>query len=102
MMNRQLSRRNFGRTAALLGAASTLQFPSEHALAQLSMIGPLPPDAVKINANENPMGPCAEAVEAIQGVVRGGGRYLYEETFNFSALLAEQEGVKPDYVRPFP
>ena len=102
MMNRQLSRRNFGRTAALLGAASTLQFPSEHALAQLSMIGPLPPDAVKINANENPMGPCAEAVEAIQGVVRGGGRYLYEETFNFSALLAEQEGLKPDYVRPFP
>lgn len=102
MMKLKMSRRGFGRTAALLGAASTLPFPSEHSLAQLSMIGPLPPGAVKINANENPMGPCPEAVEAILGVVRGGGRYLYEETFNFARVLAEQEGLKPDYVRPFP
>ncbi|HYO80028.1 MAG TPA: pyridoxal phosphate-dependent aminotransferase [Bryobacteraceae bacterium] len=102
MMNTQISRRNFGRTAALLGAASTLPFPNEHALAQLSMIGPLPADAVKINANENPMGPCPEAVEAMMGVIRGGGRYLYEETFNFGRVLAEQEGLRPDYVRPFP
>lgn len=102
MMNNKISRRGFGRTAALLGAAGTLPFPNEFALAQLSMIGPIPPDAVKINANENPMGPCNEAVEAIMGVVRPGGRYLYEETFKFAQVLAEQEGVKPDYVRPFP
>lgn len=59
---------------SLLGAAVTLPFVNEAALAQLSMIGPMPPDAVKINANENPLGPCAEAAEAIYGVVNKGGR----------------------------
>ena len=34
-------------------------------MAQLSKTGPIPPDAVKINANENPLGPCPEAIEAI-------------------------------------
>lgn len=102
MTDTQITRRFLGRTAAFLAAAGSLPFTSEHALAQLSMIGPLPPDAVKINANENPMGPCAAAVDAIAGVVRGGGRYMYEETFTFGQILAEQEGVKADHVRPFP
>lgn len=86
---------------SLLGAAVTLPFVNEAALAQLSMIGPMPPDAVKINANENPLGPCAEAAEAIYGVVKKGGRYMYEETFSFAKILAEQEGLKPNYVMPF-
>jgi histidinol-phosphate aminotransferase len=58
------------------------------------MVRNLPPDAVKINANENPMGPCPEAAEAIHAVVQRGGRYLYEETFAMASTLAEQEGVK--------
>lgn len=101
-LRRGFSRRNFGRIASVLAAGSAIPFYNEPALAQLSMIGTLPPGAVKINANENPLGPCAEAVEAIYGVVRSGGRYLYEETFNFGHTLAEQEGVKADHVRPFP
>ncbi len=102
-IRRGYSRRSFGRITTLLGAgAASLPFFSEHAMAQLSMIGPLPPDAVKINANENPLGPCPEALEAMYGVLRGGGRYLYEETFNFQKTLAEVEGVKPTYVRPYP
>ena len=48
----------------------------------------LPPDAVRINANENPMGPCPEAIEAIQKVVPLGGRYLYNETFAFADAMA--------------
>jgi len=56
---------------------------------------------VKINANENPMGPCTEAAEAIYNVVKKGGRYLYEETFSFAKVLADQEGLKPTYVMPF-
>jgi len=99
----EFSRRSLGRRAmTLLGAGTALPFYNESAMAQLSMIGPLPPDAVKINANENPLGPCAEAAEAIYGVVKKGGRYLYEETFGFSRTLAEQEGLKPNYVMPFP
>ena len=61
----------------------------------------IPPDAVNINANENPMGPCPEAAEAIYNVVKKGGRYMYEETFGFAKTLAEVEGLKPDYVMPF-
>ncbi len=96
------SRRSFGRRAlSLLGAGAALPFYNEQALAQLSMIGPLPPGAVKINSNENPLGPCPEAAEAIYGVVKKGGRYMYEETFTFRSTLAEQEGLRPDYVMPF-
>lgn len=100
-LKRGFTRRNLGRIGVLLGAGATLPFYNEPALAQLSNIGPLPPDAVKINANENPMGPCPEAAEAIYSVVKKGGRYLYEETFAFAKTLSEQEGLKPNYVAPY-
>lgn len=97
-----ISRRSFSRLAALLTAGATLPFYNETALAQLSKIGPLPPDAVKINANENPLGPCSEAIDAIAKVVAKGGRYMYEETDTFAKTLADQEGLDADYVMPFP
>jgi len=101
-LRRGFSRRSLARMGALLSAGAGITFYNESALAQLSNIGPLPPDAVKINANENPLGPCPEAVEAIYAVVRKGGRYLYEETQNFTRTLAEQEGLKPNYVMACP
>ena len=100
--NRGFSRRSFGRLAAVLGAGAALPFYNEPALAQLSAIrGPMPPDAVKINANENPLGPCPEAAEAIHKIVSQGGRYLYEETFGFQEAMGELEGLKPSYVQPY-
>lgn len=102
LLNRGFTRRNFGRLATMITAGATLPFYNEPAMAQLSMLkGPMPPDAVKINANENPMGPCPEAAEAIYNVVKKGGRYMYEETFGLADTLAEQEGLKPSYVLPF-
>lgn len=101
LARRGLTRRLFSRAGALLSAGATLPFYNEAALAQLSNIGRLPPDAVKINANENPMGPCPEALDAIAKAARLGGRYQYEETSDFVKLLADQEGLKPDYVLPF-
>ncbi len=92
------SRRRFGRIATVLTAGAALPFYNEHALAQLSMVKGMPPDAVKINANENPMGPCAEAIDAIQSVIRNGGRYLYEDTFELAATMASTEGLKDEYV----
>ncbi|MEO8369211.1 MAG: pyridoxal phosphate-dependent aminotransferase [Candidatus Solibacter sp.] len=101
-MKRGFSRRNFGRLAALMTSGAALPFFNEPAMAQLSAIrGPMPADAVKINANENPLGPCEEALAAIHRIAKDGGRYLYEETFGFQELLAEQEGVKPNYVQPY-
>ncbi len=100
-LQRGFSRRSFGRIAALIGAGATLPFYNESALAQLSQVRGMPADAVKINANENPLGPCAEAIEAIHNVVKMGGRYSYELTDEFQETLAAQSEVKPDYVRPF-
>src|SRR3954453_15775178 len=102
-VRRGYSRRSFGKISTLLGAgAASLPFFNEQAMAQLSMLSNVPQDAVRINANENPMGPCAEALDAMYGILKSGGRYQYEETFNFAKTLADVEGVKPTYVRPYP
>src|SRR3982751_1415795 len=101
LVRRGFSRRSFGRFATVLTAGATLPFYNEHALAQLSMVRSMPPDAVRINANENPMGPCPEAAEAIRQIVQQGGRYLYEHTFTFVRVLAEIEGLSVENVLPF-
>jgi histidinol-phosphate aminotransferase len=107
LARRGFSRRNFGRIATLLTAGASLPFYNEHALAQLSMVKDLPSDAVKINANENPLGPCPETAEAIRKVVTNGGRYMYETQFEMAQTIAEQEGLKfsydptKSYVQPF-
>src|SRR3954454_4922184 len=97
-LRRGFSRRNFGRLAAVLTAGAALPFYNEPALAQLSMVRNMPADAVKINANENPMGPCAEAADAIHSLVKDGGRYIYEKTYELSETLSGIEGVQPKYV----
>src|ERR1700737_563824 len=97
LLKRGFTRRNFGRFATMLTAGAALPFYNESAMAQLSMLkSPMPADAVKINANENPLGPCPEAAEAIYNVVKKGGRYLYEETFAFAKVMADQNGLKPE------
>jgi histidinol-phosphate aminotransferase len=101
LIARGFSRRNFGRLATMVAAGSALPFMNEPALAQLSMVKGMPADAVKIDANENPMGPCPEALEAIHKMAANGGRYNYQETFNMAETLAEQEGVKSNYVKPY-
>jgi histidinol-phosphate aminotransferase len=99
---RGYSRRNFGRIAALVAGGAAIPFYNESAMAQLSMMrGPVPADAVRINANENPLGPCTEAAEAMYSVIKGGGRYMYEKSMEFQKTQADIDGVKPDYVMPF-
>jgi histidinol-phosphate aminotransferase len=101
-IERRLTRRDFGRMAALLTAGASLPFYNEAAMAQgLSALRDVPPDSVLLNANENPMGPCPEALEAIQAVVPKGGRYLYRETFRFIDAMAAVEGLRKDYVMAF-
>jgi histidinol-phosphate aminotransferase len=100
-LKRGFSRRNFGRLATVLTAGATLPFYSEHALAQLSRVRNIPPDAVLINANENPLGPCPEAAEAIYNVVKKGGRYNYDLTDGMVRTLADIEGLKPEYIAAY-
>jgi len=97
LLKRGFSRRDFGRIATVLTAGAALPFYSEPALAQLSMVRNMPPDAVKINANENPMGPCPEAADSIYNVIKAGGRYMYEQTDILAETLAGVEGLKFSY-----
>jgi len=78
-----------------------MPFYNEPALAQLSRVDD-PPDSVFINSNENPLGPCKEALEAAHRMVIEGGRYRFGEADKVVRLLAEQEGLKRDYVRVHP
>ena len=98
---RQFTRREFGRMAALLAAGSTLPFYNEFALAQdLKALSSIPPDAIRLNTNENPMGPCPAALEAIRKILPDGGRYLFDQTNAFVETLAEVEGVPATHVLP--
>ena len=98
LVQRGFTRRNFGRIATVLAAGAALPFYDERALAQLSRIRDIPPDAVKINANENPLGPCPEAADAIHNVVKNGGRYMYELTDQLAQSMAAMEGVPAECV----
>ncbi len=58
-----------------------------------------PEGMVLINANENPLGPCKAACEAIAAIAPMGGRYdLYGETEKLTQTFAAQNGLKPEYV----
>jgi histidinol-phosphate aminotransferase len=98
---REVTRRDFGRVAALLTAGAALPFYNEPALAQdIKAIASVPPDAVRLNANENPMGPCPAALEAIAKVVPQGGRYLFDQTAVFVETMAAIEGLPASHVVP--
>jgi histidinol-phosphate aminotransferase len=103
LLARGFSRRDFGRiTALMLGSTATAPLFCEASLAQLSAVKNLPPDAVKLNANENPLGPAPEAIEAMLGVLKQGGRYSYDLTDKFREKMASAGGLAPDQVMAFP
>ena len=101
LLDRGFSRRDFFKIASLVGAAASLPFGSEAALAQISQFGKGPPDAILINANENPLGPCPEALEAVNRIFKDGGRYHFELSEQFRELMAAQENLSPAQVQPF-
>jgi histidinol-phosphate aminotransferase len=101
LLDRKLSRRDLARAAALLAAGATLPFYNEAALAQdLKAMAAVPPDAVRINTNENPMGPCPAALEAIRKVLPHGGRYLFGQTHAFVEAMAAETGLPESHVLP--
>ena len=58
-----------------------------------------PPGAVLINANENPLGPCKAACEAIGSIAAKGGRYDIDgETAKLTATLSKQLDLPEDHI----
>ncbi len=96
-----LSRRQFGRMAALLTAGSALPFYNEAALAQdLKAIGNIPADAIRLHTNENPLGPCPAALEAIRRLLPQGGQYHFDQTHAYVEALAAAVGLPTSHILP--
>ena len=104
------SRRSFLRYAAL-AAATPILTEAHFARAAQAAVKPAaangrhdfylapPADAVLINANENPMGPCQAARDAIARLTPTGGRYdLYGETDKLIKTFASQHHLSEDYI----
>jgi histidinol-phosphate aminotransferase len=97
---RGFSRRNLGRFATLLAGGAALPFTSEFAMAQVAIDSrKLPPGAVKIDNNENPLGPCKESLEVMNTALQNGGRYMFYLPAELQEVLGSQEGVKQSYVQ---
>jgi histidinol-phosphate aminotransferase len=95
------SRRLFLHLSTAASAGLALRVMTEPMLAR-AQVKVFPKDAVMIDANENPLGPCAAARQAIAEITPQGGRYLLGLTGDLIAIFAQREGLKPEYVRVFP
>jgi histidinol-phosphate aminotransferase len=97
-----ISRRNFFRLAAGASALASMPILTEAhlALAQRPHFAD-PNKGIHIDANENPLGPCPAARQAMIDIVPRGGRYLMEMEDEVTSLFASQEGLDPQSVMAF-
>jgi histidinol-phosphate aminotransferase len=112
-LQRRFTRRSLGRVAALAGAGAAMPFYNEFAQAARaaeSSLGmfEMPPDVVRIAANENPAGPCREAAEAMQNIIPKGGYYAWglmdpnpQHPAQLTQAISEIEAVKPAYIQMY-
>jgi len=96
------SRRSFLGLSAAASTAIALRIVTEPMLASAARHKPRAQDGVLIDANENPLGPCASAREAVLSIVPQGGRYLDGLTDDLVKQIAQMEGLKAEYVRLYP
>src|SRR5579883_1212952 len=100
----RLSRRSFLRYSAAASIAASVPILTEAHLAHAQRrrtAKNIPADAVRIDANENPLGPCSGACASISSLIPEGGRYDYDLTETFVNTFCSVEGLKTDYVLPY-
>jgi histidinol-phosphate aminotransferase len=95
------SRRSFLTLSAAASAAFAMRIVTEPMLAHARRVHNFPKDAIRIDANENPLGPSALAREAASAIVAQGGRYCDSLTDDLVKTLAEMEGLKLEQVRVY-
>ena len=93
----RFSRRSFLHLSAAASAATAFRIMSEPMLAAAARRSHSA-DAVLIDANENPLGPCQAARDAMAAILPRGGRYADELTDELIATFAQMEGLNPEYV----
>ena len=96
------SRRSFLTLSAAASAAATLRIFTEPMLAYAAAPIRVARDGIMINANENPLGPCAAAREAVISMAPQGGRYSFWLTDEVVSQYAQLEDLKPEYIRFYP
>jgi len=97
------SRRSFLSLSAAASAAVALRIVTEPMLAYARNSAKTgSKDAIRIDANENPLGPCASARAAATDILAQGGRYSDWLTDDLVKMLAEMEGLKTEQVRVYP
>src|SRR5262249_22200912 len=83
----------------LLTAGASLPFYNEQALAQdLKALANIPSDTVRLNANENPIGPCPAALEAVRQVAPQAGRYGFGQSSAFVEAMAASQGLPASHI----
>lgn len=96
----RFSRRSFLHVSAAASAAAAFQLMSEPMLAAAARRQHMahPAGSVVIDANENPLGPCKAACDAMAQILPNGGRYSDELTDALVKTFAQMEGLDPDYI----
>src|SRR5438270_10968065 len=94
----RFARRSFLRLSAAASAAAAFRGMSEPMLAAASRRRPHAADAVMIDSNENPLGPCQAARDAIASIIPLGGRYSDNLTDDLVNTIAQMEGLKPEFI----
>ncbi len=94
----RFSRRSFLHLSAAASTVAALRLMTEPMLAAAGRRRPHAPDAVIIDSNENPLGPCQAAREAMAAIMPQGGRYLDNLTDELVSTFAQIEGLNADCI----
>ncbi|UWZ81714.1 pyridoxal phosphate-dependent aminotransferase [Occallatibacter riparius] len=102
-LNSPVTRRSFFRFAAGASALATMPIVTEAHLAFAQRGRRLgdPNHGVHIDSNENPLGPCDAARQAMLDMVPKGGRYFFDMQDDLIDLFAKQEGLDRKAVRVY-
>src|SRR5258708_5049303 len=100
------SRRSFLRFSAAASGAAALRVITEPMLAHAAVLA-MPASssmtsAIWIDQNENPLGPCPAAREAVTAMAAQGGRYFTDLTDDFEKNFAERGCLRQEFVSAFP
>lgn len=97
-----LSRRDFTRLLGLGAAGLTLPRGSLEGHFARQALGLIPPaNAIRLNANENPLGPSPAAMRAIAKLGPQLGRYPFQAEDALGGRIAELEGLPATHVEIF-